>query len=133
MWGYRWRRGIRDQTQQTIHPDFTQPPLFDDSTQSNENKREEVSPTLDTEETTNHDTNKASTSLQVHELFETLKKERLEKKAFITKMCECLDEERQLNAKLTSNLEEESKQGKEREKEFHNKLGEVDTGMKTLP
>ena len=47
-------------------------------------------------------------------------------------MCQCLDEEKQLNAKLTHMLEDETKQRKQREKEFHNKLGEVNSGMKAL-
>ena len=39
--------------------------------------------------------------------------------------CVRLDVEKQLNVKLTNTLEEEAKQIKQREKDLHNKQGEV--------
>ena len=96
---------------------YTQPPLFDDprDQRDNEQKRKLAQTEDDDEKNSGDETEaeprekrqKISTEELVHKLIETMNNDRIKNKEFISDLTQSLNEERKLNAKLTTLVEGE--------------------------
>ena len=121
---------------------YTQAPLFDDPTEQEQTQKEtkrkheqivdEETSTVVEEEEPSEKRPKIVSDAAVYELIEVIKDDRNKNKEHIAKLVESLNEERKLNAKLSNMVDQEISHRKQLEKKFHDRIGEMDTTLKTF-